>query len=176
LDGAVQIISCDNYFILGVKLLNKEMNICPRQGTIIFDSGSQCVYLLYEDGAAVKKLNDPFSALVHCRHSYLYRNSSLAEFRAWLKDSSQNDSQKACQERLTFNEERVVKAVCHVSSQKTMARMLNVSDKTISAHKKSGLRKLGIKNAITLHSIWLAWDAAWPLLSEPAATEEDVEK
>ena len=52
--------------------------------------------------------------------------------------------------RLTFQERRVLKCLCHGASIKALSARLCLSCKTISAHTVSALRKLGLKRMSSL--------------------------
>ncbi len=150
----MQIISCDNYFILGIQSLIVKLNIGDTSGRVIFDSGNGGVYILNLEKLRRLKISDPLSALVLCGHSLLSRNATLDMFDKKLRSKNFKDITVI---PLTRRERLVIKDLCNVSNQKNLARRLDISDKTVSAHKKNGLRKLGVKNTMMLHSTLKAW-------------------
>lgn len=160
----MQIYSCDNYFILGIRSLIEKFNISDTFGMIVFDAGSECVYIFHGDKLRHVGINDSFSALVYCSHSLLGKNATLKAYANRLKASLEKDLPNETMANLTRREEMVIKELYKVSNRKHLAQMFGISEKTISSHTIGGLRKLGVKNTTTLHRILQAWQAVLPTI------------
>jgi len=81
----VQIYSCDNYFILGVRSLIEKLDISNSSGMIVFDAGSEYVYIFHGDKLRHADINDSFSALVYCSHAFLSKNATLNAY-SWNRE------------------------------------------------------------------------------------------
>jgi len=160
----VQIISCDQYFILGVQSLIKELNFSETSRKVIFDAGCHCVYILNHDKLR-REVKDSFSALVHFSRFILPRNSTLEAYSEHLNENCKKDLLNVNVIPITIREIMVIKGLCRVPNPRDIARELNISEKTVSGHKINGLRKLGVKNTITLHFVLQSWQEILPVIS-----------
>lgn len=160
----MQIYSCDNYFILGVRSLIEKLNISDTSGMIVFDAGSEYVYIFHGDKLRHADINDSFSALVYCSHAFLGKNATLNAYASRLQASREKDFDDETTAILTRREEMIIKALYTVSNRKHLAEMFSISEKTVSAHTIRGLHKLGVKNTNTLHRILQSWQAVLPAI------------
>lgn len=160
----MQIFSCDNYFILGVRSLIETLDISDTSGMVVFDLGCQCVYIFNNEQLRLTGINDSFNALLYCINFLLPRNSILEVYYEGLKEYRKKEFLNATTTPLTLREEEVMKELCSEPNPKIIARKFNISEKTVSAHKIKGLRKLGVKNTITLHAILQAWNEVLPVI------------
>ncbi|QIU89161.1 LuxR C-terminal-related transcriptional regulator [Yokenella regensburgei] len=160
----MQIYSCDNYFILGVRSLIETLNINDVSGMIVFDTGSECVYIFHGDKLRHADINDPFSALVYCRGSLLGKNATLKAYTCRLQASIEKNLDDERMAVLTRREEMIIKALYKVSNRKRLAKMFSISEKTVSAHTIRGLNKIGVKNTNALHRILQAWQTVLPAI------------
>lgn len=160
----MQIYSYDNYFILGVRSLIEKLNISDTSGMIVFDAGSEYVYIFHGDKLRHADINDSFSALVYCSHAFLGKNATLKAYASRLHTSLEKDLDNETMAILTCREEMIIKALYKVSNRKHLAQMFSISEKTVSSHTIRGLNKLGVKNTNTLHRILQAWEAVLPAI------------
>lgn len=158
----MQIYSYDNYFILGVRSLIEKLNISDSSRMIVFDAGSEYVYIFHGDKLRHADITDSFSALVYCSHALLGKNATLYAYASRLQASLEKDLDDEAMAILTRREEMIIKELYKVSNRKHLAQMFSISEKTVSSLTKRGLHKLGVKNANTLHSILQAWEAVLP--------------
>lgn len=160
----MQIYSYDNYFILGVRSLIEKLNISDASGMIVFDAGSEYVYIFHGDKLRHADINDSFSALVYCSHAFLGKNATLKAYASRLQTSLEKDLDDETMAILTCREEMVIKELYKVPNRKHLAQMFSISEKTVSSHTIRGLHKLGVKNTNTLHCILQAWETVLPAI------------
>lgn len=168
--GYVRIISNDNYFIGGLKILEEEMPAVNTRHLVIFDTGLRWAYIFDSGELRRNRIFDPYSALLHCRSFYFKRDVPLETYAYYLSGHRVNDLGRP---RLTEREKWAIRVMCEESDDDDMARLLCFNRKTYSSHKVKALRKLGISNALTLYSLLRVWKDNWPALCPETPREGD---
>lgn len=159
--GQVQIISNDNYFIGGLKVIAKEMPAVNTRHLVIFDTGLRSAYIFDSGELQRNKIFDPYSALLHCRSFYFKRDVSLETYAFYLSGHRVNTPGRP---HLTEREKWAIRVMCEETDADDKARLRRMNRKTYSSHKVKALGKLGISNALTLYSLLRVWKDNWPAL------------
>lgn len=150
----MKVISRDVFFILGVKSLVESLNIPDTSGMVVFDSGGGNVYIFNGERLKREGINDPLKAMVRCGQYFFSRNALLEEY---IRRLSRRGIAEDMIVQLSWREEMVINALCKMVAPKNLAKKLNITDTTVSGYKQNGLRKLGFKNIITLHTVLQSW-------------------
>ncbi|WP_114194996.1 helix-turn-helix domain-containing protein [Edaphovirga cremea] len=166
----VHIISNDQYMLAGLRQLMKDkrevaINSRPldlrshnkayldpnRVLLICLDSESEIVALLSllaETNSRViimgKNADDEIFSH-YCGCHYIPKNSSVEDFN-FLFDAIMHSSTLHIKNVLTTREKTVIKELLQGRPGASVAKKLDISQKTISSHKRSALHKLGLKN------------------------------
>ncbi|MBS1203481.1 MAG: putative LuxR-family transcriptional regulator [Proteobacteria bacterium] len=157
----MQIFSEDAFFILGVKSLLAKLDISEPEKLILFDTGQDYIYVLDDDEAKQLIYADPISAFILCRRILMHRATELNIFSRLFNGWRFGRSRRRTQTELTTSEALIIRKVCLGISQKHIATQLHISEKTVSAHKLSALRKLRIKNVAIFFTEYIAWYSLW---------------
>lgn len=169
----MRIISNDNYFIGGLKAIAEEMPAVSTRHLVIFDTGLRSAYIFDSGELRRNRIFDPYSALLHCRSFYFKRDVPLETYAYYLSGHRINALGRP---RITEREEWAIRVMCEESDADDMAELLYFNRKTYSSHKVKALRKLGIGNALTLHSLLRVWKDNWPALCPEAPREGDYSR
>lgn len=159
MDGCVQIISRDNYFIFGMACIIKQMPIDNTRHLVVFDTGQRYVYVFHSGELQKYGISDPYRALLHCCGFRIMRDAPIHEYTQCLSVEWINKKFRPC---LSRREEWVIKILFGEPNADELRERLCINRKTFSAHKVKALRKLGVGNVILLHSLLQAWKAHWP--------------
>lgn len=159
--GCLKVISNDSFFILGVLSLTEKYKTIDTSGVVVLDAGGSVVYIF--DGGKLNSINmrDPLSAMLHCRSACLPRNTRLDEYHHRF---CRRDGAVSRAVHLTSREQVVIIALCEMMTPQNIARKLNISSKTVSCYKRKALSKLGLKNLITLRTVFRSWQDILPTL------------
>lgn len=157
----MRIVSNDSFFILGMQFLSEKYKGIDTSGVIVLDVGGSVVYILDGEKLNSKDMSDPLNAMLHCRYGCLPRNTHLDGYHNRL---CRRDGAVDRAEHLTSREQVVIIALCEMMAPQNIARKLNISSKTISCYKQKALSKLGLKNLITLHTVFRSWQEILPTL------------
>ncbi|WP_297120601.1 hypothetical protein [uncultured Enterobacter sp.] len=169
----MRIISNDNYFIGGLKAIAEEMSAVNTRHLVIFDTGLRSAYIFDSGELRRNRIFDPYSALLHCRSFYFNRDVPLETYAYYLAGHRVNALGRS---RLTEREEWAIRVMCGESDADDMAELLCFNRKTYSSHKVKALRKLGIRNALTLNSLLRVWKKNWPALCPKTQREGDFSR
>lgn len=157
----MQIFSGDSFFVIGLKALSINLNTPEPESLIIFDTGQDYIYVL--DDNEIKHLiySDPVSAFILCRRSLINRTAGVNIFSTLLRGWNFGCTRQRYHKEMTAREALIIKMICLGISQKHIAMILHVSEKTVSTHKINALHKLKIKNAAVFFKEYAAWHRLW---------------
>lgn len=157
----MQIFSEDSFFVIGLKGLSINLNIPEPESLIIFDTGQDYIYVL--DDNEIKHLiySDPVSAFIFCRRSLINRTAGGNIFSILLSGWDFGCARERHTKKMTTREVLIIRMICLGISQKHISMKLNISKKTVSAHKLNVLHKLKIKNVAIFLKEYAAWYRLW---------------
>lgn len=169
----MRIISNDNYFIGGLKVIAEGMPPVNTRHLVIFDTGLRSAYIFNSGELLRNRIFDPYSALLHCRSFYFKRDVPLETYACYLSGHRVNALGRP---HLTEREKWAIRVMCEESDADDIAELLCFNRKTYSSHKVNALRKLGISNALTLYSLLQVWKDNWPALCPKGPREGDYSR
>lgn len=166
------IISDDNFFILGIHSIFQNSHTEEPPELIIFDTGGTYVYLFDSSELNKEEMEDSFSAFIYCQKFFHRRDIIINDFRYLLRPRRKLCDPTSPHQTLTKSELWIIKAISQELSTRYIANHFNISEKTISSHKISALKKLSIKNVGIFNSALSAWNAHWPELARLKKSRE----
>ncbi|EIC82567.1 response regulator transcription factor [Serratia sp. M24T3] len=137
----------------GLQLLKRILRHYPAQSVLIYTAQEEEVYarLAFAGGASgfINK-GQSMSILVEALEA-LSRGETV--FPAWLDQDAETDNDDASGS-LTPKELQIIGLLAQGHSNLQIANMLNISNKTVSTHKKNILRKTGANNLFELAAVY----------------------
>ncbi|EBC1781653.1 hypothetical protein CU955_09270 [Salmonella enterica] len=153
------IVSVNMYFLLGVGLLYKSIELDKFNDVVIFDMEGYGIYLMNKRELGKFTTTDSFKAFIHCRE-FIVRKHEINKFILKLPVSNRAVNNEL-NNKLTSCEIYILENFCKGVSVKHLSALLGMSEKVISAHKINGLRKLDLANVNLLFLEYNLWEVLW---------------
>ena len=145
----MKILTNDCFFMTGMETILLKMDRECVGVNVIFDSGLDNIYLI--KAVAPFRTYNPITAFLKCEKFIVRRDIHDKKFERTLLD--QNSSVT----KLTKSENIILRLLYRGLSPYRISKILSLSNKTISAYKMRGLRKLGIDNIASFYFTLDMW-------------------
>lgn len=144
------------FFRKGLECLINDNNHTTSVDVIIFDLGRTNICAINTREFKDHKNMNPLLAFCICKQYSLNRSNriSITSTHRWVKSIHQ----KRIYKKLTIHETMVIELLMKSFTPYNISKKLNISIKTVSAHKRNALTKLRARNFFCFlkeYNIWL---------------------
>ncbi|ELP5685315.1 hypothetical protein QTT33_004370 [Salmonella enterica] len=151
----MMIFTFNEYMKKGIEEICKQSDFDIDTKILIFEYDRTIIFL-EQPALCLNPEKSLCDALASGFHFKPKSGDALEKFRIFLNLWGNRDSLNF-QKKLTFSEETVIRELLLGYSIKTLSITYGKNINTLSVHKASALKKMGVRNLQTLHLMVLSW-------------------